>query len=167
LQPWKFVVVEDAAVRQELLAHSWNQSQVVDASHLIVLCRLAAVDTAYVDRFLQDTAERRGVPLESLQGYRKIMVGFMKRMDAAARTVWMNNQIYLALGNLLTVCAFEQIDACPMEGFSAPDYDRILGLENRNLRSVVLCPVGFRANDDKYAVAPKIRHPFEDVVITI
>ena len=37
LQPWKFFVVTNSAVRQQLVEHTWGQTQVVDASHLVVL----------------------------------------------------------------------------------------------------------------------------------
>ena len=38
LQPWKFVVVTDPAVRKQLQAVGYNQPQIVDASHLVVFC---------------------------------------------------------------------------------------------------------------------------------
>lgn len=167
LQPWKFVVVEDAAVRQELLPHSWNQPQVVDASHVIVLCRLASISDTEIDQFLEDTATTRDVPVESLEGYRGMMTGFINNFSEEKKAEWMFNQLYLALGNLLTVCAVEGIDACPMEGFSAAEYDRILGLEEKGLNSVVVCPIGFRSEEDKYATLAKVRYPTEDVIVRL
>ena len=37
LQPWKFLVVQDPTIRAELMAESWNQTQVTHASHFVVL----------------------------------------------------------------------------------------------------------------------------------
>jgi nitroreductase len=77
---------------------------------------------------------------------------------------WMDNQIYLALGMLLAECAHRRIDACPMEGFDAAKYDEVLELGKQGLRTVVLCPIGYRAADDKYASLKKIRFGKEEII---
>jgi len=82
-------------------------------------------------------------------------------------TNWMTKQAYLALGNLLTVCAFEEIDACPMEGFEPPKYDSLLGLDKMNLESVLVLPVGYRAEDDFFADLKKVRKGVEEVIIEL
>ena len=79
----------------------------------------------------------------------------------------MINQAYLALGNMLTVCAVEDIDACPMEGFEPEHYDRILGLQELGLKSVLVLPVGYRADDDFFATLKKVRRGVEDVIIEL
>lgn len=167
LQPWKFVVVEDRDLRAPLVEHSWGQHQVVDAPALIVLCRCTAFGEADVDRLIAATAAARGVEKESLEQYAGMMKGFLGRLDPPALRQWMDNQIYVALGNLLTTCAVEGVDACPMEGFSADEYDEILGLGALGLASVVLCPVGYRSSADKYAGLAKIRYSPEDVVVRL
>jgi len=73
----------------------------------------------------------------------------------------------LALGNLLTVCAIEKIDACPMEGFIPEQYDEILGLQSQNLKSTLVLPVGFRAEDDYMKDLAKVRKNLQDSVIEI
>src|SRR4051812_43719937 len=69
LQPWKFVVVEDPAVRRQLLPHSWGQAQVVDASHLVVFAVKENMNAADAERHVRRTSEVRGVPLAALDGY--------------------------------------------------------------------------------------------------
>ncbi len=167
LQSWKFVVVEDREKRTALVEHSWNQTQVVDASALIVFCRPTTFKIAEVDRLIALTASARGVDESGLEGYAGMMKGFLGNLDATALRHWMENQIYLALGNLLSACALEEVDACPMEGFSAENYDELLGLGDLGLASVVLCPVGYRSADDAYAGLTKIRYPAEEVVVRI
>ncbi len=164
LQPWGFVVVNSTALRAQLLEHSWGQRQVVDASHLIVLCRKANVTAADVEALAKETTNARHQEPDSLEGFVKMVVGFLERLDEAGLAAWMKDQVYLALGTLLTVCAVEGIDACPMEGFVPQEYDRILGLEEKGLRSIVLCPVGHRAETDKYATLCKVRYPAEQVI---
>jgi nitroreductase len=81
--------------------------------------------------------------------------------------IWNKNQAYLALGNLLTVCAIEKIDACPMEGFIPEQYDEILGLKAQGLTATLVLPVGFRADDDAMKELVKVRKVLGDSIIEI
>jgi len=162
LQPWEFVVVEDAEVREELVAHSWNQRQVADASHLLVIALRTDVDEAYVDRFVARVEEVRGEP--GFSGYRDMMVGFIANLDAEGIVHWGKLQTYIALGQFMSVAAMLGIDTCPMEGFIAERYDEVLGFPERNLTTAVLCPAGYRSEEDKYSRLPKVRFRREDVI---
>ena len=161
------MVVENSALREELVGHSRGQRQVVDASHLIVLCRKAEVTEADVDRFSNLMAETRGQDPASPEGMSRMIKGFPGGLDEEKLAFWMKEQVYLALGGLLRFCAVEGIDACPMEGFAPTEYDRILGLEEKGLGSVVVCPVGYRSATDKYASLAKVRYSSEVVVLRI
>jgi nitroreductase len=158
LQPWKFIVITDKAVRQQLVPVSWNQQQLTDCSHVVVLAIKKNLGARDVDEFLARTAQVRGVPVESLAPYREMIVGSLvsgpigKQGDA-----WATRQAYIALGTLLTSAAVLGIDACPMEGFDPAKYDEILGLSKRGLAAVVVCALGYRSADDKYASLPKVR----------
>lgn len=167
LQPWKFVVVENAELREKLKAAAWNQPQVTDASHLIVLCRQEKVGQAEIDHFIQTTATERGQAPADLDAYKKMMEGAVLNMDAARQATWAGEQVYLALGVLLSACASADIDASPMEGFDSAQYDQILDLPGKGLRSVVICAVGYRSEDDKYASAKKIRYPKDEIIIRL
>jgi len=165
LQPWKFVVVTDPATREKLLPASWNQRQVVDASHLVVFCIRKHLKTEDVDAFVRRTAEVRGVAVESLSRFRDMMVGDV--VEGARSFVvnqWASNQTFIALGNFITSAALLGIDSCPMEGFEPARYDQILGLAKRGLAAVVLCAAGYRAADDKYSALAKVRFPVESVI---
>lgn len=165
LQPWKFIVVTDAKLRKELQQHAWNQAQIVDASHLIVLCARTDVNEAYVKKYVETLAAHRKVPVDSLKKYQDMMLDFIVHNDRTALLAWAKLQVYLALGSLLTVCAHKRIDSCPMEGFDASAFDRILDLEKLHLTTAVLCPVGYRSADDKYATAAKVRFGMDEVVV--
>ena len=160
LQPWKFIIVTDAALRESLVEHSWGQRQVADASHLVVMAVQRKVDEAYIDQFVARLAEVRGVTAESLAAYRGMMTGSLGMMT----TDWAAKQAYLALGQFMLAAAMLEIDTCPMEGFLAAKYDEILGLEARGLTAAVLCPAGYRAATDKYATLPKVRFAADDVI---
>ena len=167
LQPWKFVLVEDKEKREALLSKSWNQRQVVDASHLFVLCRYEKFTDVDVDRFIKDTAIKRGQQLEEIEGYANMIKGFLSRQNETDNIQWMNLQVYIALGFLMETAALLNIDACPMEGFSNKDYDEILDLASKGLKSTVVCPVGYRSDTDKYADLQKIRYDQSDVLVKI
>jgi nitroreductase len=160
LQPWKFVVVNDPAVRAKLLPASYGQTQITDASHLIVFASKKNFGEADVDSFINHTATARGVSAESLAPFRNMLVGgIVQSMDENGRNAWARNQAYIALGNLLTSAALLGIDACPMEGFDRAQYDEILGLNSEGFAAAVIATVGYRASSDKYANAPKVRFP--------
>lgn len=167
LQPWKFFVVTDPEVRESLVAHSWNQRQVADASHLVVFAVHRQMSEALVDRYVERVVEVRGGEVEALQRYRNMMVRDVvdgPRGQGEASMQWAKLQAYIALGNLMTAAAMMGIDTCPMEGFVAEKYDEILGLAERGLTSAVLCPVGYRAADDKYAQLPKVRFSADELI---
>ncbi|MBM3845684.1 MAG: NAD(P)H-dependent oxidoreductase [Verrucomicrobia bacterium] len=165
LQPWKFIVVQDAALRESLVPHSWGQRQVADASHLVVLAVQKKLSIEHVDRFLQSTATTRGIAVDSLAAYRKMMVGdVIEGERSKVAFEWATRQAYIALGNFMTSAALLGIDTCPMEGFVPAKYDEILGLEPRGLSVAVLCPTGYRAANDKYAALAKVRFPKQEII---
>lgn len=158
LQPWKFIVVTNPAVRDKLLPASWKQAQVVDCSHLVVFAMRKGVDEAFVDKFFARQMEVRGDTAESLAGYRGMMTGFVKNITAnGLLDQWATKQVYIALGQFMAAAALLGVDACPMEGISPAAYDDVLGLKDTDFATVVACAVGYRAADDKYATAAKVR----------
>jgi len=168
LQPWKFVVVSSAALREKLVAASWNQRQVVDASHVVVFAIVKDLGPAQVDAFVARMAAVRGVTVESLAPYRKMMADFVSRPKARFDVnAWASLQVYIALGNFMTSAAAMGIDTCPMEGIVPAQYDEILGLGKLGLSTVVVGVAGYRAADDRAADAKKVRFEREDVFVRL
>ena len=165
LQPWKFVVVTNPLVKAGLVAHSWGQSQPADCSHLVVFAVKTGLDEAHVDRFLRRQVEVRGGSLESLGGYRGLMVNSLQRSaESGHLDTWQTHQLYIALGQFMTAAALLGIDTCPMEGIVPAEYDKALGLTDSGYRTVVACAAGHRSADDKYASQKKVRFPASEVV---
>jgi len=164
IQPWKFIVVSNSTIREELVSHSWWQRQVADASHLIVLCVANDVTETHVQNYINDIAHTRWVTLEILDGYKNIMNGSLESKTSEIRRERAEKQIYIALGFLLSIAAQLEIDTCPMEWFDSQAYDKLLWLEGSWYHSVVIVPVGHRSPDDTYAQAPKVRYPAEQVI---
>lgn len=164
LQPWHFIVVENPALREKLVEKSYNQKQVAEASHLIVLCIKDKMTKEHVKAYVEDTAKTRGQKLSDLESFEKMMLGTIERRSDDENSAWMKDQVYIALGALLTTCAFLRIDSCPMEGFSPKGYDEVLDLKSKGLRACVVCPVGYRSPEDKYAQLEKVRFAKEKVI---
>lgn len=165
LQPWKFFVVDNPELRQKLLEHSWGQPQVTDASHLVVLAIKKDLNVGDVDRYLQSMSEIRSVPVDNLKGLGDMIKGFITAPPYPINPdEWAARQVYIALSQFMVCAALLGIDTCPMEGFNPAKYNEILGLPEQGYSAVVLCPVGYRAEDDKYAVMPKVRYPSTEIV---
>ncbi len=164
LQPWKFLIISNEDLKKELLPHSWNQEQVVNCSHHIIFCGVKNFGEKEVQAFIEDTAKTRGQSLEDLEGYKGMMTNFLSYKSDEEKDAWVKNQVYIALGSFMVTCAEMEIDACPMEGIVQKEYDKVLGLAEKGLTSIVACPVGFRSEDDKYAGLPKVRFSTEHVV---
>ncbi len=163
MQPWKFIVVTDKAMREKLLPHSWGQTQVTQCSHYVIFAAKTKIDEAFIDANLARTAEVRGSTVESLAGFRKMLVDTVIKGNYGTPE-WAARQAYIALGNFMTSAALLNIDTCPMEGFVPAEYDKILGLEAKGLASVVCCAAGYRSETDKYAHLAKVRFPASTVI---
>jgi nitroreductase len=165
LQPWQFFVVTNPELRAKLRPHSWNQSQITDASHLVVFAIPEKVDVPYMEKYLARIAEVRGITLESLGFYRDMM---MADVIAGPRQAWVREwaarQVYIALGNFMTSAALVGVDTCPLEGIDPREYDAILDLPAKGYNTIVACAAGYRSADDKYATLPKVRFEKNDLV---
>ena len=164
IQPWKFLVVTNPSLRQEIQTTAYGQSQVVDASHLIVFARQTNIDDAYIHRHIANTAKIRNVSIESLDGYRQAIARLVHGLSTQELASWATSQLYIALGFILETAALMQIDACPMEGFDKQKLDTTLHLPAKGLASVAMCPVGYRSTEDKYASSAKSRFSKAEVI---
>ena len=165
LQPYKFLVVQDAGKRTALQSHSWGQKQVVDASHYVVFLARTEMKEADVDRFIKHAVAVRSLPADALNAYRGIMVGdVVHGPRGKAAHEWAARQAYIALGNLMTCAAMLRVDACPMEGLVPAEYDKILNLAGTGYATVVACALGYRSVGCKYANMTKVRYEIKDLI---
>jgi nitroreductase len=165
LQPLKLLVINNKEIQKELVAHSWNQPQVLEASHLLVICIPKTYSKNEVEAYFDLVQKIRNTPIEIIKPFKEFLTAEIDKKSQEELLSWNKNQAYLALGNLLTVCALEKIDACPMEGFIPEKYDEVLGLSEKNLTSTLVLPVGFRADDDYMKDLKKVRKNTDDVVL--
>ena len=164
LQPWHFVVITSQKLKDELVAASFGQQQIADASHVVVFAVKKGIDAEHVRKYLQRISEVRGVPVEQLEGFKKALLKTIARHDSKALDEWSSKQVYIALGNLLTSAAMLGIDTCPMEGINVPRYDAILGLDQRGYGTLMIATLGYRDPSDSAATDIKVRFKADDVV---
>lgn len=164
LQPYEILVVEDAALRNKLQPAAWGQSQITEASHLIVLANQSTFGEKLVDDYLNNVSETRGIPSNDLQGYSDFMKSKLMPLSESAKATWTARQTYIALGNLLSAAADLKIDTCPMEGFDSAQFNEMLGLSKRGLNAAVLVAVGYRSIEDKTQHYKKVRKAKENLI---
>ena len=166
LQPWKFYVVTDNEVREKLVKYSYDQPQIVECSHLVVIAAKKDANPEDIGNYLERVIEVRGTPEEELEVLKGMMLGSQKAAtDKGFINEWAARQCFIALGFLLTAAAMRGIDACPMEGFLPADYDRVLGIDEEGYFSVVVCAIGYRdESEDWLSNLTKVRFPKSKVL---
>ncbi|MFT4176562.1 MAG: NAD(P)H-dependent oxidoreductase [Luteolibacter sp.] len=167
LQPWQFLVVENPEIRRQLQEVSWNQSQVTEASHFVVMTARDDMHAGDIGEWIGRMAEVQGIPVENLAPLQRVIASFIEGKPPESLRVWNGRQVYIALGQLMSSAALLGIDTCPMEGLDVTAYDRILGLENSGYHTAVACALGYRAADDKASLYPKTRFDRSRVIRTI
>jgi len=167
LQPIKLLIINNKVLQDSLVKHSMNQAQVAQASHLLVFCVDTNIDNNYIEAYFNRVKKIRKTPDEVLKPFKEYLLEDFKNKSIEEIEFWAIKQAYLAMGNLLTICAIEDIDACPMEGFDPKEYDDLLQLKAKGLHSVLVMPIGYRANDDMFADFKKVRKDLGESVIEL
>ncbi|WP_338358541.1 NAD(P)H-dependent oxidoreductase [Yeosuana marina] len=167
LQTISLVIVSNDDLKASLIPHAYYQNQVSEASHLLVICIQDDISDSDVNLYFDSVKNIRNTPETILNPFRKNLLKTMQGKSVENRQLWSKNQAYIALGNLMTVCAVEGIDSCPMEGFIPEKYDEVLELNKKGLKSVLLLPIGYRADDDMFATLKKVRKPLNETIIEI
>jgi nitroreductase len=166
LTPYNIIVVEDEETRKKLQPHFYNQPQVGESSALVIFATWNSITEKEVAAYMQEIAEERGVPVESLNDFAGYINGSIKNLTAEQLQIWAAKQTYIALGFALVAAATEEIDATPMEGFKPDAVDEALGLKELGLHSAVAVTLGYRdAANDYLSGAKKVRRASEKLII--
>jgi len=164
LQPFKIFQIDQPELRTQLKSAAYNQSQLVDASHVLVFAVWTQVTEEMIDDYLNLIANTRGTSLDTLQGFKKSISGFIGNKDQSDIIKWASNQAYIALGKAMTMAATLRVDSTPMEGFDPAKVNEILVLPTKNLHAAVILTLGYRdAEIDPLANAQKVRRPIHQI----
>jgi nitroreductase len=167
LQLYKVFIVENTEIRAKLQPASWGQSQIVEASHLLVFANIVDVQNQHIDEYIQNIANTRGLSLEDLKGYSDFMKSKIVPLPVDEKSVWTSKQTYLALANLMNAAAELKIDVTPMEGFEPEQYNEILGLNELGLNASLVAAVGYRHKEDATQYHVKVRKPKQELFTII
>ena len=165
LQLYKVIIIEDAQLKEQLKSASFNQSQITDASHLIVFCNYTKISTHDIDQYFTLKTQTEQIDAKSFEGYSDFIKADVLNKPTDHIQKWTSNQTYIALSNLLNICAEMKIDTCPMEGFETEKYNDILNLNTQNLNVSVIATIGYRSIDDGSQHSKKVRKPLDDLFI--
>ena len=166
LTPYNIIVIEDEETRKKLQPHFYNQPQVGESSALVIFATWNSITEKEVAEYMQEIADERGVPVESLNDFAGYINGSIKNLTAEQLQIWAAKQTYIALGFTLVAAASEEIDATPMEGFKPDAVDEALGLKELGLHSAVAVTLGYRdAANDYLSGAKKVRRASEKLII--
>ena len=164
LQPLKYFVIDDKSTREKLLPLAYNQPQITDASHLIVLCSFSKITPIIIKNYLELMSEVRNEPLSNYEKFGENMQKTFANLSETATSEWTTRQAYIALGQIMHTCANMRIDATPMEGFDKAAFDEALNLTSNNLQSVLLLALGYRSPEDKLSSLAKVRKPLSEII---
>lgn len=167
LQPYKVVIVENPEIRKQLKAAAYGQTQLTDASQIFVFANDVNLGVHSVDNYINNISKTRGVPADALAGFSDMMKGTVANLSDEAKNIWTAKQTYIALGTLLSAASELKIDATPMEGFNAAEFNKILGFDKLGLSTTVIAAVGYRHDEDDAQHFKKVRKSHEELFITI
>jgi nitroreductase len=168
LQPYNVVVIENPELKGKIHELAAPQPQIVEASHLLVFAPWTEVTSAHVDKYMQQVAGIRQIPVESLAPFANSVKGLINNRSQEANAAWAARQAYIALGFGVVAAAMEEVDACPMEGFNSEKLDEILGLKEKGLKSYAILALGYRDTErDFLAKATKVRRSKEELFIRL
>ncbi|MFA7278716.1 MAG: NAD(P)H-dependent oxidoreductase [Sterolibacterium sp.] len=168
LQPFEILVVTDREIREKIKPIAWNQTQVVDCSHLLVFAAWDNYTTERINMMFDLTNQERGEKFQGWEDYRKMLLDTYPARDAEVNFQHAAKQVYVALGVALIAAAIEEVDSTPMEGFDPKALDGILNLSAKGLRSVLMMPLGYRQADQDWLVnLKKVRKQREQFVTEI
>lgn len=168
LQPYNILIIENEAVKKQIHEAAFNQPQVLECSHLLVFASWTKITEKEVNAYISHIAATRGVSVESLEGFKQSLTGFVVNKTDAEKAEWAAKQAYIAFGTALVAAAVEKVDATPMEGFIPAKVDEILGLSEKGLRSVTLLALGYRDETNDFLVnQKKVRRTKDELILTV
>jgi nitroreductase / dihydropteridine reductase len=167
LQPFKVLVITDPELKKQLLPHTFNQSQVVDASHVLVFAAWDNYTEERIDEVFDRNNKERGLPDSATADYVAMLKGNYLKRDAEVNFEHAARQAYIAFGLAIAEAALLKVDTTPMEGFDNAKYDEILKLQEKGLKSVTVLPLGYRDEANDWLVGlKKVRQPKESFIVS-
>ena len=166
-QPFEVILVTNPELRADITKAAGGQAQISEGSHLNVFAAWDNYTDARIDAVTELVTKERGEMPMANEYYANLKANYVPR-DAEVNYAHAARQAYIALGIAMVAAAEQEVDSTPMEGFDPSQVDKILGLKERGLRSVVLLPLGYRdPSADWLLPMKKVRKSRETLVTQI
>jgi len=168
LQPYKIFVITNKELKDNLRAVSFDQSQVTDASHVLVWAAWDGYSLEKISAVFDRTIAERGIPADAMDEYKQRLWGMYEPLGQEWHANHAAKQAYISFGVAIAAAAEQEVDATPMEGFIPAEVDKLLGLNELGLKSVLVLPLGYRDHENDWLVnMKKVRTPQEDFITEI
>lgn len=158
---WKFLVIQTPELREQVKVACWNQPQITDSSHVVVIVAKTKEVEPYSD-YMVSLFKRRGLPPEAFDGYLQRYAAHMQNEihPVMSTFAWSSKQCYIALANMMTGAASLGIDSCPIEGFGKQDLEQVLNIDTERYGVAVVVVFGYRAGEQ----TKQLRQTLEQIV---
>jgi nitroreductase len=161
MEPWKFLVITNKKLKEQLRPLCWNQAQITSCSHLVII--LAAIDRVKPSSGIpQKMFARRDLPQEKIDAYINLYGEFLADTFASDEKTfaWTSKQCYIAAANMMTGAASFGVDSCAIEGFEKKKVEKLLELDTKEYQVALLLPFGYRVNPQPQ----KVRLDYDEIV---
>lgn len=163
LQPWKLFIIDNYDIKKQIMLSSWSQNQVLENSSLLVFAKPTNIDEELINKHISKTAKLNNLDEANLSWYKELLLNFVNKSDSLYLNSWAREQVFISLWNILSFLAYKKIDSCPIWWFDKDSVDKILNLKEKWFESVVLLPIWYRSEEDKYSKKIKSRFDKEDI----
>ena len=172
IEPWKFLVIQNESLREELATVSWGgKKQIPSCSHLVILLsrmpKELKHDSSYIHHLLTEVKQMPQEAVENFKGVIKMIEDTRFQNNEQALLNYSCLQTYIAAANMMTVSAMQQIDSCAMGGYDQKAVEEILIKHNllnkEEFYLTLMIAFGYRINEP----TPKTRQSLNDLVVWI
>ncbi|MGV6945381.1 nitroreductase family protein [Sphingobacterium kyonggiense] len=166
LHPFKIIEISNPELKKKIQPIAFNQSQIVDSSHLLVFAAYDEYTKERVDAPFKQQEIERGLPVGFADDYKNGLFAKLQTQSKDQHFEHAARQAYIGFGLAIAAAAELKVDATPMEGFINQQLDELLGLEKLGLRSVTILALGYRDEENDWLLnLKKVRVQKEDFVI--
>lgn len=168
LQPYQIFVVTNQDLKEKIRAVAFDQSQITDASHVLVFAAWDGYSLEKISAVFDRTIAERGLPENAMDEYKQRLWGMYEPLGQEWHAIHAAKQAYISFGIALAAAAEQKVDATPMEGFIPAEVDKLLGLNELGLKSAVILTLGYRDEANDWLVnLKKVRAPQSEFVTEI
>jgi nitroreductase len=155
MEAWKFLVIQDKELREELAETCWNPTKTKDCSELIVLLNQKKIRSNHPH--VRNQFKPRG---DDIRPYLKTYGDFIDSRSDEEINCWTGKQAYIASGFIMMSAASINIDSCPIEGFKKDEATKVLDIDTKNFEISYMIALGYRVNKQQQ----RFRRDFNDVI---